>query len=88
MTSRVIVGRIDFHDFGMLDAMIASALKSFSTRRYISEKEQVSKSNVLKNTTDSEEEDKLRASISIPVQPGAHGSSIRTRRLVHHKFTE
>ena len=30
MTSRSVVGRTDFHDFDMLDAMIASALKGLS----------------------------------------------------------
>ena len=39
MTSRSIVGRTDIPDFDMLHAMIASALKSLSTRRYISERE-------------------------------------------------
>ena len=44
--------------------------KSFSTRRPISEREQVSKSSVLKNTTDSYEEDKMRRwSTSICLQP-------------------
>ena len=40
MTSRTIVGRTDFPDYDVLDAMIASALKkNFSTRTFTSEKE-------------------------------------------------
>ena len=57
--SRSITGQLNFPDFDMLDAMIASALKKFSTRSQISEKEQVSKSSELRRTTDSYEEDKL-----------------------------
>ena len=57
--SRSITGQHNFPDFDMLDAMIASALKKFSTRSQISEKEQVSKSSELRRTTDSYEEDKL-----------------------------
>ena len=52
MTSRSIVGRRDFTHYDMLDAMIASGLKSFSTSISTSEKEQESKSSALKNTTD------------------------------------
>ena len=59
LTSRSIVGRNDFHDYDMLDAMTVSALKNFSTRRYIFEKKYVSKSSVLRSLTDSYEEDKL-----------------------------
>ena len=57
--SRSITGQLNFPDFDMLDAMIASALKKFSTRSQMSEKEQVSKSSELRRTTDSYEEDKL-----------------------------
>ena len=39
--------------------MTVSALKNFSTRRYIFEKKYVSKSSVLRSLTDSYEEDKL-----------------------------
>ena len=58
MTSRSIVGRTDFPDSDMLDAMIASALKKLLNTQ-IHFRNRVSKSNVLKNTTDSYEEDKL-----------------------------
>ena len=44
MTSQSITGRRDFPDYDMLDAIIASALN----RLLASEKEQVSKSSVLK----------------------------------------
>ena len=61
VTSRSIVGRTHFPDFDMLHAMIASALKELlNTQIHFRKKELVSKSNVLKNTTDSYEEDTLR----------------------------
>ena len=59
MTSRSIMERTDFPDYDMLDAMIASALKRLLNTTFTSEKEQVSKSSALKNTTDSYEGDKL-----------------------------
>ena len=63
MTSRSTLGRTDFPDYDMLDAMSASALKkSFSSIACTSEKEHVSKSSALKNTTDSNEGDKMLAS--------------------------
>ena len=51
-----------FLTFDMLDAMIASALEEASQHAInFPKKSKLSKSNVLKNTTGSCEEDKLRA---------------------------
>ena len=60
MTSRSIVGRTDFPDFDMLDAMVASALKKVLNTHIHFRKIKVSKSCVLRSPTFSYEEDKLR----------------------------
>ena len=49
---RSIVGRSDFHDYDMLDAMIDSALKKLLDKQ-VHFRRRVSKSTALKNTTDS-----------------------------------
>ena len=55
MTSRSIVWQSEFPDNDMFHAMIASALKKLLDKQVRFEEEQVSKSNVLKKTTDSYE---------------------------------
>ena len=62
ITSQSITWRRDFPDSEMLGAKIASALKKIRLSRVCtSEGESVSKSNVLRNTTDSYEEGRLLA---------------------------
>ena len=58
ITSRSMVGRADFPDYDMLDAMMASALKKFLDK-HVHFRRRVSKSNALKSTIDSSEEGKL-----------------------------
>ena len=55
MTSQSITGRRDFHD----DAIDCVCIEEAFSRMCTSEGEQVSKSNVLRNTTDSFEEGRL-----------------------------
>ena len=70
MTSRSIFGAKRFsHTTICSMRRLRLHWRDFSTRRYISEKEQVSKSRARKNTIDSKEGDKLRTwSTSISVQ--------------------
>ena len=57
MTSQSIEG-CDFPDFEMLDAKIASALQKIISNQHFRRKELVSKSRLLKNTTNLYEEDR------------------------------
>ena len=59
MTSRSNAGRIDFPDYDMPDAMIASALEKLLDRHVPFRRRVASKSSVLKNTTDSFVRDEL-----------------------------
>ena len=59
MTSRSIVGHDEFFDFDLLNSIIPSALKKLFLNMYIDFRKRVSKSSVLRNTTDSREEDEL-----------------------------
>ena len=62
VTSQSITGRRDFTHYDMFDTMIASALQKLPTRVHF-RKKLVSKSDVLRKTTDSYQGDKLIAHI-------------------------
>ena len=63
MTSQSIVGRNDFLDYDMFDAMIASALKKLLTQVHFQKRVSVEEQACSKIRTDSYEGDKIACMI-------------------------